>query len=718
MRKSQLFVLVFLILIPFSAHADWPQFQKDCKHTGADVDGSINLPLCIKQMYPVSRSFYSEAGIGLIDNAGGMYFNEGSVVRKLDLTTGQFIWKTNTGVVTVAAPGIIYNNTVIFEYSNGFVCLDSATGNLLWQKPVAGMSGIFNYDSGTFGNFSMPSQANGHIYCGSSNGEIAVVNASTGDTEHLFKIAAMAILSAPAVDDDGSIYFGSADTLFYCVNGSTGAVKWHYATGTAFLASASIDASGVYCSNALGKIYKFNKSNGAILWTNRCTSFVNGSGALYGDSYYLGSDDRCLYRFNKDTGAIIWSTYLEDNFANMSCIVIGGKVFISGCIDQLCVVDSSTGSQIFSCLTLGSNFSNLSYWNRNIIFTSVDGNLYIVGQCDPSCGACSCDASKQTRTLTWTITPTITATPTVTQTLTATLSSTCTPSITPTFTPTCTFTMTVTATVTSTATPTPSFTPTATDTCTATVTSTFTTTFTPTITPTVTSTSTLLPTATITMTALPCDGVTKPSFTISVNYAQNSSSNLEIDIESSSILPVPPSIIVCAGSSMSASSVRADDMRAQCHSASCLTFTASPAADDGKTFILMYPESNPGNFETITARGTDYCGITGQSDGTFTSKTPSNNNITVFKNVINPDNGEKTTLVCNMPADGAFTAKVYSRTGALVKTICSGVIKSKGSCSISWNGTTDSGTKASSGIYEIIVSTPSYTEIVKTCVLR
>jgi flagellar hook assembly protein FlgD len=46
------------------------------------------------------------------------------------------------------------------------------------------------------------------------------------------------------------------------------------------------------------------------------------------------------------------------------------------------------------------------------------------------------------------------------------------------------------------------------------------------------------------------------------------------------------------------------------------------------------------------------------------------------------------------------------------------VIKSKGSCSISWNGTTDSGTKASSGIYEIIVSTPSYTEIVKTCVLR
>jgi outer membrane protein assembly factor BamB len=698
MKKSCLLFLIFM-LASCSIYASWPQFQKDCKHTGSECDVTINLPLCIKQMYPVGKRG-TQAGIALIDDNGGMYYNNANSIQKLDLTTGQFAWTAYPGVHLIPAPGVFYNNTVIFEYTNGFICLDAITGAVLWTKSVAGMTGTFIVNSGVFGNSPFPTLSNGHIYCGTSAGEIAVVNASTGGTEHVFKVTTNYIVSAPAVDDDGSLYFGAQDGYFYSINGATGALNWRVATGTTVLSSPSVDSTGVYCTNSgLAKVFKCRKTDGALLWTNYTTGFNNGSGALYGDSYYLGSDDRYVYRFNKDTGTIIWTTYVGDNFANMSAIVVCGKVFIAGCINKLAVLDSDTGKEGFDCLSLDANFSNLSYWNKNLVFTSVDGNLYVIGECDPSCGACSCDSSKQTPTLTWTNSPTPSTTASVTFTPTITLSSTITSSytVTPTITPSLTSTITDTVT------------------CTFSPTLTFTTTSTYTVTPTRTVTPTSTPTATVTNTALPCDGITKPGFSVTVNYTKDSNGYLEIDIVSTSRLPDPPSVIICTGS---APAVSEAGVHTLCHAPACVTYTAIPASGDNRTFVLMYSKSNSGDFVSITASGADYCGITGKSDGTFSGKTPDDQDVRVLKNVINPDREEKTTLQCRVYSDCRVTAKVYSRTGNLVKTICSNEQKPAGECAISWDGTNNSGSKVASGIYILNFSTPTYSKNVKVCVLR
>ena len=134
--------------------------------------------------------------------------------------------------------------------------------------------------------------------------------------------------------------------------------------------------------------------------------------------------------------------------------------------------------------------------------------------------------------------------------------------------------------------------------------------------------------------------------------------------------------------------------------------------------MLLYPKSSPGDFDSITVSGADFCGISGKSDGTFTSKTAGKCNVSVMKNVINPDNGEKTTLQCKMSNCGGITAKVYSRTGQLVKTICSNEAKQKGECAISWDGTCDSGAKAASGVYAVVIETADYNDIEKVCVVR
>ena len=79
----------------------------------------------------------------------------------------------------------------------------------------------------------------------------------------------------------------------------------------------------------------------------------------------------------------MWKIYTGDNYAKMSSIIVCSKLFIAGCVSSMVSVDTDTGIKNYVCHTLSANFTNLGYSNGQLFFTSDDGYMYVVGQCDP-----------------------------------------------------------------------------------------------------------------------------------------------------------------------------------------------------------------------------------------------------------------------------------------------------------------------------------------------
>jgi outer membrane protein assembly factor BamB len=709
-------LLCFSLLLSASAFACWDQFQKDCKHTGEICDVTMDLPLCIKYRIPAPGG-PKTGEISLTDNDGNMYLNSGISVTKINTTTGQQLWTLD--YATRNSPGMLYNGTVIYvtESGVGFVCFDTATGNILWQKDVVGMTGGF-YSGG--GEDPYPTLANGTIYCGSSKGELVEVNAANGNTLHVFNAAmgGAAYTAAPSVDDDGTVFIGGNDYRLTAINGSTGAIKWRASTASSVACTASIDSTGVYVASATGKIFKFNKSTGATIWSGRTTGYINGSGALYNGGYFIGSDDRWIYKFDTQTGLIKWAVYTEDNFAQMTCIIVCAKLFIAGCVDKLVMVDAATGNEDFVCHTTSGNYVGLSYWGGNIIFTSDDGYMYVVGKCDPACGPCSCNAYSPIPTMS----PIYTNTPVMPPASTATVTST----ITNTFTPVSTFTPTVTWTATPTST--------ATFTCTRTPTRTATFTYTPapslTCTPSFTSTqamatatsiSTSQPAATDTPvisptnmpTVDPCAGAGPLQFTVKMICDPDSLSNIIFEITSSMELASLPQAVICPHGSKAS-----DGISVQC-TKKCVQYTATAVPGDPKKYKVTCPKTaGYGDIDSVAVTGTDICGRQCTSDGSYTKTDASDQDVRVFKNVFRPDDGERCMLHYKVYGNERVTIKVYNRSGQLIDTIVNGETKAAGEYDCIWDGKNQSGETVASGIYDACVSCQSYTVTEKMSVLR
>jgi flagellar hook assembly protein FlgD len=97
--------------------------------------------------------------------------------------------------------------------------------------------------------------------------------------------------------------------------------------------------------------------------------------------------------------------------------------------------------------------------------------------------------------------------------------------------------------------------------------------------------------------------------------------------------------------------------------------------------------------------------------------TPVSSKITrLYGNYPNPVNNE-TKIIFSLKKTEKVTIKVYNLKGALVRTLIDGYIN-EGAHNILWDGKTDNGIGASSGIYFIRMETPDYRETKKTMLIK
>ena len=134
------------------------------------------------------------------------------------------------------------------------------------------------------------------------------------------------INSSPAVDGDGTIYFGASDHQLYAV-ASDGSLRWSYPTGGAIRSSPALDGDGtIYVGSLDFKLYAV-KPDGTLKWTYTTGNGIDSSPTLGQDgTIYVGSYDGTLYAISP-TGTLKCNYNAGDAIIGSPAIDADGVIY-------------------------------------------------------------------------------------------------------------------------------------------------------------------------------------------------------------------------------------------------------------------------------------------------------------------------------------------------------------------------------------------------------
>ncbi|GEM_PF-2553474 len=134
--------------------------------------------------------------------------------------------------------------------------------------------------------------------------------------------------SSPAVDANGTVYFGSMNGEFYALD-SDGSLKWNYSVGFNISSSPAIAEDGTIYFGAMdGYLYALNP-NGTEKWTYSTAGGIRSSPVIGTDgTIYVGNDNGYIYAIKPD-GTYRWSYYLGDQIVSSPSIGSDGTIYVS-----------------------------------------------------------------------------------------------------------------------------------------------------------------------------------------------------------------------------------------------------------------------------------------------------------------------------------------------------------------------------------------------------
>jgi len=193
------------------------------------------------------------------------------------------------------------------------------------------------------------------------------------------------ITSAPVVDIDGNIYFGSWDQYVYSFDVG-GGLNWSYDAGSLELAPGALDSEGAFYIGGFGggcKFIKFDITDGSVIWSKT-------SGEMYGaywdeesapgfneDKSVVYTGNQSSYRFQArwaSDGAEVWGVDASNDVTCPPAIDDKGNIFFVDANGYLHGVTSS-GSQ-FMNLSLASISGGEPGWFKSVIIGN-DDQLYV-----------------------------------------------------------------------------------------------------------------------------------------------------------------------------------------------------------------------------------------------------------------------------------------------------------------------------------------------------
>jgi outer membrane protein assembly factor BamB len=275
----------------------------------------------------------------------------------IDQKTGQQKWRFATDG-QVASSAAVANGTVFFlSYDGGFYAVDAKTGTRKWRfgtsyekrfeaKNLHGYSPADQTIPDAHDVFlSSPAVFNGRVYFGSSDGNVYVLDESSGVVQWKFETRG-SVHASPAIWN-GTLFIGSWDSYLYALDVVTGAEKWRFKTG---------QDPVIY--NQVG---------------------FQSSPAVVDGVVYVGCRDAHVYAVDAATGRKKWDYPTSHSWVNVTPAVYDGAVYFStGDTHRFQSLDAKTGTLRFTAGALTVIFSSPAIADGLAYFGNLNGSLYAV----------------------------------------------------------------------------------------------------------------------------------------------------------------------------------------------------------------------------------------------------------------------------------------------------------------------------------------------------
>lgn len=143
----------------------------------------------------------------------------------------------------------------------------------------------------------------------------------------VWKFVSSSPFFASPVISNNTIYIGSLDSTFYCLDAGSGKVKWKVKTGGGIRSTATLYNEQIFFFSGDGKVHALNRNTGSELWSFTTQNkmydpfdYYQSRPVVSDDKLYFGSGDGNVYAVNSKNGKIAWTYKTGDVVHSTPCI--------------------------------------------------------------------------------------------------------------------------------------------------------------------------------------------------------------------------------------------------------------------------------------------------------------------------------------------------------------------------------------------------------------
>ena len=276
----------------------------------------------------------------------------------LDTETGRKVWEFKTGA-PIILDSVIHDGVIYFGSFDHNLYAVTLEGDLVWRFDCGDMPGNPGYHDGV-------------VYIGSKNGNLYAVDARTG--RQLWKFSTNGPIASKPEVYKGSIYFGSWDHKFYCID-LKGKVRWKFMCGHA-AGSATIKGGIIYFSSFDCNIYAM-MPDGKLKWkyTAAAPIYSTYRPAISGNTIFFCIKDNCIYAVDTKEGKLRWK-FKSGNMMTNVPLIHKGIVYAGSCDGNMYAIEKNTGKELWRFSTPLALFAPPVTYKDRLYFGGGDSRFY------------------------------------------------------------------------------------------------------------------------------------------------------------------------------------------------------------------------------------------------------------------------------------------------------------------------------------------------------
>jgi glucose dehydrogenase len=354
-------------------------FRGSAMRTGVSASRISRKPslLWVKEVGPSVSSPVFVDGTVYVSTITGRIF-------ALNISEREIKWHLYVGSPIVSSP-LIYNGILVaatydswikdtsFTGKNFLLGIDSNYGTQIWNYEIPG------------GVFSSPCLVGDGMtgVVGSMDKFIYAIEIKSGNILWKFETGGE-VWSSPSYNGN-EIFIGSDDGFLYCLD-IDGKLIWKTKLNGKIRSSSPClcfdddQNSSLFIGTYNGGMFCLNQSTGVIKWNKQILKPVMASPATIKDKVFFAASDKKIYCFHVEDGSRIWEFETEDKIWSSPCMSESDGIMFFGSLDShIYGIDINTGRQTWKFPTMNMLDSSPAIASNMMLLGSRDGLLYIFG---------------------------------------------------------------------------------------------------------------------------------------------------------------------------------------------------------------------------------------------------------------------------------------------------------------------------------------------------